>query len=67
MGRSDPLAAVRVASVDASQRGEHPAGEQPPSDEAEHEQERQHDGRGRTEAVSEGRTGCEATTRDAWW
>ena len=36
---------------DAGQRGEHAAGEQPPSDEAEHEQERQHDGRSRTEAV----------------
>ena len=31
---------------DARQRSEHPAGEQPPADEAEHQQERQHECRG---------------------
>jgi hypothetical protein len=40
---------------DASQRGEHPAGEKPPSHETEHQQERQHDGRGRSESAEEER------------
>ena len=38
---------------DAGQRGEHVAGEKPPSQETEHEQERQHDGRLRSESVQE--------------
>ena len=38
---------------DASQRGEHVAGENPPSHEAEHQQERQNDGRGRSESAQE--------------
>ena len=38
---------------DASQRGEHLAGEKPPSQQAEHEQERQHDGRLRNERAQE--------------
>ena len=46
---------------DAVQRGEHPAGEEPPSHEAEHQQERQHDGRGRSEGAQE--VGVAA---DAW-
>ncbi len=36
---------------DAGQGGEHAAGEKPPSQETEHQQERQHDGRDRAEAV----------------
>ena len=42
---------------DARQRGEHLAGEQPPSQQAEHEQERQHEGRLRNEGVAGGRSG----------
>ena len=38
---------------DASQGGEHVAGEKPPSQETEHQQERQHDGRLRSESVQE--------------
>ena len=38
---------------DAGQRGEHLAGEKPPSQESEHEQERQHDGRLRSEGAQE--------------
>ena len=38
---------------DAGQRGEHPAGQKPPSHEAEHQQEQQHDGRFRDERVHE--------------
>ena len=38
---------------DASQGGEHAAGEKPPSHETEHQQERQHDGRLRSESVQE--------------
>ena len=38
---------------DASQGGEHPAGENPPSHETEDQQERQHDGRGRSEGAQE--------------
>ena len=38
---------------DAGQRGEHPAGEKPASDETEHQQERHHDGRLRSEDVQE--------------
>ena len=38
---------------DARQGGEHLAGEQPPSQETEREQERQHDGRLRSESVQE--------------
>ena len=38
---------------DASQRGEHAAGEEPPSQETEDQQERQHDGRGRSESAQE--------------
>ena len=48
---------------DAGQRGEHLAGEQPPSQQAEHEQERQHEGRLRSERVQEvgaGGTGARA-------
>ena len=55
---SDPVAAMRVASVMRVQRGEHPAGQQPPSDETEHQQERQHDGRGRSERAQEVGVGC---------
>ena len=39
---------------DASQGGEHAAGEEPPSHETEDEQERQHDGSGRSEGAPEG-------------
>ena len=38
---------------DARQRGEHAAGEQPPSQQTEHQQERHHDGRGRSESAQE--------------
>ena len=38
---------------DAVQGGEHPAGEKPPSHETEHEQERHHDGRDRSEIAEE--------------
>ena len=53
---------------DASHRGEHPAGEEPSSQEAEHQQEPQHDGRGRREvaqevgAVAVGTTGAAVTS-----
>ena len=40
---------------DASQRGEHAAGENPSSHETEHQQERQNDGRGRSESAQEER------------
>jgi len=33
---------MRVGVRDASQRGEHPAGEKPPTQQTEHQQERQH-------------------------
>src|SRR5918995_6050839 len=36
---------------DASQGGEHAAGEKPPSQETEYQQKRQHDGRGRSESA----------------
>ena len=39
---------------DASQGGEHAAGEQPPSHETEHQQERQRDGRDRSEFAQDG-------------
>ena len=49
---------------DASQGGEHAAGEKPPSQETEHQQERQHDGRARSEGAQEvGAVGNERTTR----
>ena len=48
---SDPVAAVRVASVIRPQRGEHAAGEKPSSHETEHQQERQHDRRRQGEAA----------------
>jgi hypothetical protein len=38
---------------DASQWGEHPAGEKPSSQETEYQQKRQHDGRGRSESAQE--------------
>ena len=38
---------------DASEGGEHPAGEKPPSEETEHQQEHPQDGRGRSEVVHE--------------
>ena len=38
---------------DAGQGGEHAAGEEPPSHETEHQQERQRDGRGRSEGAQE--------------
>ena len=44
---------------DAGQRGEHLAGEKPPSQESEHEQERVHDRRLRSEARGGGRSGSE--------
>ena len=40
---------------DASQGGEHPAGEKPSSQETEYQQKRQHDGRGRSESAQEER------------
>ena len=36
---------------DASQRGEHPAGENPPSHEPQHQEERRHQGRLRSESA----------------
>ena len=45
---------------DAGQRGEHAAGEKPPSQETEHQQERQHDGRGRSEGAQEEGVGSRA-------
>jgi hypothetical protein len=51
---------------DAGQRGEHLAGEKPPSQETEHEQERQHDRRLRSEGVQEvGAGGTEAARNEA--
>jgi hypothetical protein len=38
---------------DASQGGEHAAGEQPPSQQTEHQQKRQRDGRGRGESAQQ--------------
>jgi hypothetical protein len=48
---------------DAGQGGEHAAGEDPPSYEAEHQQERQHRGRSRRENVQEGRPDGEDAVR----
>ena len=48
---------------DASQRGEHLAGEKPPSHETEHEQERQHDRRLRSEGAQEVGAGRDRTGR----
>src|SRR5712691_12613837 len=50
---SDPFAAMRVASVMRVRGGEHAAGEKPPSQETEHQQERQHRGCPRSESVQE--------------
>jgi hypothetical protein len=50
VGERPPACGVR----DATQRGEHAAGENPPSDETEHQQERQHYGCPRSENVQEG-------------
>ena len=48
---------------DPGQRGEHPAGEDPPSHEAEHQQERQYRGRPRSENVQEAGPDGENTVR----
>ena len=50
---SDPFAAIRVASVMRRQRGEHAAGDKPSSQQTEHQEERQNDRRGRSEAAQE--------------
>ena len=48
---------------DAGQRGEHLAGEEPASQETEHQQERQHDGCLRGEGVAGGRSGWDDRRR----
>ena len=47
---------MRVASVMRVEGGKHPAGEKPPSQETEHQQEHSQDGRGRSEIAQEGAT-----------
>ena len=56
---SDPLAASACGVRDAGQRGEHAAGEDPPSHEAEHQQERQYRGRPGSENAQKSWTGWE--------
>ena len=57
------VAAMRVASVIRVRGAEHAAGEQPPSQEPEHQEEGQHDGRGRRERVRGGRSRSRAPRR----